>query len=104
MAATLNGLSTVRAYNNQEILRKEFDALQDTHSACWFVSISTTSLFAFSMDAICTIFIGCIIFYYMLFETDTSSEQIGLAVSQAINLTGLVPWSKKYMPEIYKRF
>lgn len=47
-----------------------------------------------SLDAICTIFIGCIIFYFMLFETGSSGDKIGLAISQAINLSGMVPWGE----------
>lgn len=101
LAATLNGLSTVRAYNNEGILRKEFDNLQDIHTACWYMSVSTTSLFGFSLDIICTMFIACIIYYYMIIEPNASGEKIGLAVSQAINLTGLVPWGETLSLELW---
>lgn len=90
--ATLSGLPTVRAFNKQEILRKEFDNFQDMHSAVWFVNIASTSVFGLSLDTLCTIYIACIIFYYMLFDVNAAGEKIGLAISQAINLTGLVPW------------
>lgn len=90
--ATLNGLPTIRAFGKQEILRKEFDDFQDMHSACWFMNIAMISVFGLSLDTLCTIYIACIIFYYMLFDVNAAGDKIGLAISQAINLTGLVPW------------
>lgn len=92
MNATLNGLPTIRAFNKQEILRKEFDNFQDMHSACWFVNIGTTSAFGLSLDTLCTVYIACIIFYYMFIDVGAASAKIGLAISQALNLTGFVPW------------
>lgn len=96
----MSGLSTVRAYKAEEILKREFDNHQDTHSACWYMSMSTTSAFSFSMDIICMIFIFCIIFYYMLFDTGVSGEKIGLAISQAISLSGIVAWGVRQSAEI----
>lgn len=95
MAATLNGLSTVRAYNAEEILKTEFDIHQDTHTSCCFMMFSTMAAFGLCLDMICTVFCACIVFYYMLFENDASGEKIGLAISQAIGLTGFVPFGKK---------
>lgn len=95
LSATLNGLSTVRAYNAEKILKKEFDNHQDTHTACWFMVFSTMTAFGLYLDIICTLFCASIVFYYMLFETEASGEKIGLAISQAIGLTGFVPWGKK---------
>lgn len=92
LAATLNGLSTVRACNKQDILKREFDNHQDTHTACWYMVISTTSLFGLSLDIMCTILTAFITFYYMLIEPNASGVEIGLAVSQILKLGGLVTW------------
>lgn len=94
LSATLQGLSTVRAFEAEKILVKEFDNHQDTHSACWFMVLSTTAVFSFSIDLLCFLFITCILLYYMLFESTVGAENVGLAVSQALSLTGLVPWGK----------
>lgn len=92
---TLSGLSTIRANKAEEILRREFDNYQDTHSACLFMFISARTVFGLIMDIICFIFVFCIIFYYMLFDTgEKSGEKIGLAVTQALSLTGVVQWGK----------
>lgn len=82
--ATLSGLSTVRACNSQAILQREFDNLQDTHTACWYIYVTSVAVFGLSLDTLSTIFITCIVFYYILFDTKGSGDKIGLAISQAM--------------------
>lgn len=89
LGATLNGLSTVRAYKAEKILETEFDHHQDTHSACWFQFLSTTSAFGLCLDLMCFVFITCIIAYFMLIDTGVPGEQIGLAITQALTLIGI---------------
>ncbi|XP_055306890.1 ATP-binding cassette subfamily C member 4-like isoform X2 [Sitodiplosis mosellana] len=100
LSATLSGLSTVRAYKVEKILAKEFDNHQDMHSACWYMAISTSAVFGFSLDILCLIFTASIIFYYMLIDTSVSGEKIGLAVTQAIGLTGMVQWGVRQSAEV----
>lgn len=57
--------------------------------------ISTTSTFSFTLDLICSLFTACITFYYILFDTGASGEKIGLALTQAMNLTGMVQWGEE---------
>lgn len=92
--ATLSGLSTVRAYKVEDTLRNQFDNHQDAHSACWFIYMSALSAFSFFIDVLCVIFISCVIFYYMIFDTGASGAQIGLVITQAIKITGLVAMSE----------
>lgn len=92
LAATLNGLSTIRAYNAEKILRTEFDDHQDTHTACFYMFLAVSSAFGLTLDIMCLVFTFCIIFYYMLFDTGVSGEKVGLAVTQAMSLTGMLQW------------
>lgn len=94
LLATLNGLSTIRANENEAILRSEFDNLQDLHTACSYANIGTTAMFGFSLEVVCTLFLACVVFYYMIFDTNASGEKVGLAISQVIGFTGIVPWSE----------
>lgn len=94
LAATLSGLSTVRAYNAERILEQEFDYHQDTHSACWYMFIATSSAFGLSLDIMCFIFIFCIIMFYMVIDTNISGDKVGLAITQAMSLTGMLQWGK----------
>lgn len=92
MSATLNGLSTIRAHNTQAILQREFDNLQDTHTGCMYMNVTIAAVFSLSLDTICAMYITCVIFYYLLLDTEASGSKIGLAISQALTLTGTVPW------------
>lgn len=94
LGATLSGLSTVRAFNAEHLLRNEFDNHQDTHSACWFMFIATGSAFGFSLDIMCWLFICFIVSFYMLLDTGASSEMVGLALTQVLTLTGMLQWGK----------
>lgn len=69
ISATLNGLSTIRALNAQQILMDEFDNHQDTHSACWYMYMSMQAAFGLSLDFLCLIFISSILFVFVLFDT-----------------------------------
>lgn len=92
LSATLSGLSTIRSYKAEKILQHEFDYHQDTHSACFYSFLVTTTAFGFSLDIACLIFVFCILFYYMLFDTTTSGDKIGLALTQAMSLAGFLQW------------
>lgn len=90
-------MTTIRAYNKQEILQKEFDHIQDLHSSCYFLLYGTATMFGLYVDLLSTIFMTCIVSYYMLFETDASAVVVGLAISQVMTLTGLLPWGEKVL-------
>ena len=92
LSATLSGLPTIRSFNTQAILQKEFDNLQDMHSACSFMIISSKCAFSLSLDTFCSIFVACVVFYYILMETEVSGEKIGLAISQALKIMTPLPW------------
>lgn len=100
LAATLNGLSTIRAYNAQEILTQEFDHHQDAHTSCWYMLIMANLAFGLSLDMMCFLLIFSIISYYMIFDNTASGDQIGLAITQALTLTGILQWSTRQSAEI----
>lgn len=100
LAATLNGLPTIRAHNAQTILKEEFDYHQDTHSACWFMFITTSSAFGFSMDVMCFLFVCCVIYFYMVVSGAASGDQIGLAITQALSITTMLQWGVRQSAEV----
>lgn len=89
LGATLNGLSTVRAFKAEKILQKEFDNHQDTHSACWYMFLATSSAFGLSLDIMCLLFMVFIIYFFMLFDTTSTGDKVGLAITQAMSLIGM---------------
>ena len=66
--ATLNGLSTIRAYRAQTILKTEFDKFQDVHTSSWFMFIATSTAFGFSLDVFCFIFTALVTFSFVLLK------------------------------------
>lgn len=100
IGASLNGLSTIRAFDAQEILIKEFDAHQDIHSAAWYMFITTSTAFGFALDLMCLVFIFIVVFYFVLFDSNVLGDQVGLAVTQSLALTGLMQWGIRQSAEV----
>ncbi|KAF6207172.1 hypothetical protein GE061_018411 [Apolygus lucorum] len=71
--ASVQGLTTIRAFGAQEILIKEFDNHQDLHSSACFL------LFA---------------------DGNTMGGNVGFAITQAIGLTGMFQWGMRQSAEL----
>ncbi|XP_055676611.1 ATP-binding cassette sub-family C member 4-like [Lutzomyia longipalpis] len=100
LGASLMGLPTIRAFGAQEILVKEFDALQDTHTASWYMFIGSSGAFGYVMDLLCVAFIFFVTFSFLLIDTDAMGDQVGLAISQAMALTGFLQWGIRQSAEV----
>lgn len=90
LAATLNGLPTIRAFAAQETLTQEFDDLQDVHTAGWYMFITTSTAFGFCLDLLCMVFFAVVTFSFLILPK--GGEQVGLAITQVMALTGMVQW------------
>ncbi|KAF7275844.1 hypothetical protein GWI33_011215 [Rhynchophorus ferrugineus] len=100
--ATLNGLTTIRAFGAQHILRDEFDKHQDAHTSAWFMYIAASSAFGFYMDLLCFVFIALITFSFLTFGEGIglSGGEVGLAITQAISLSMMVQWGLRQSAEV----
>ncbi|KAK5646546.1 hypothetical protein RI129_005010 [Pyrocoelia pectoralis] len=98
--ATLEGLTTIRASNAQELLQREFDKHQDLYSSALFMNLSTSRAFGFYLDATCNLYITIIIFSFVISKTDTLAGLVGLAISQSFSLTGLLKWAARQWAEM----
>ncbi|XP_067011704.2 probable multidrug resistance-associated protein lethal(2)03659 [Anabrus simplex] len=97
--ATLQGLTTIRAYGAQGILRDEFDKHQDLHTASTFMSISAGSAFGFSLDVLTWMFITCVTFSFLFLE-DSLGGFVGLIITQIMALTMFMQWGMRQSAEI----
>ncbi|XP_018576445.1 probable multidrug resistance-associated protein lethal(2)03659 isoform X2 [Anoplophora glabripennis] len=98
--ASLQGLTSIRAFNAQEILIKEFDNYQDLHSSAWFTFISTSRAFGYWLDLVCIIYITLVTFSFLFLGTETFGGNVGLAITQAIGLTGMFQWGMRQSTEL----
>jgi ATP-binding cassette, subfamily C (CFTR/MRP), member 4 len=88
LAATLNGLSTIRAFEAEHILALEFDNHQDLNSSAYYLFIASARAFGFWLDSILVIYIAIVVLSFFMMES--SGGNVGLAITQAMGLTGMV--------------
>ncbi|XP_065203724.1 probable multidrug resistance-associated protein lethal(2)03659 isoform X2 [Planococcus citri] len=98
--ASLQGLTTIRAFGAQTILEKEFDNHQDLHSSAWYLFLATSRAFGFWLDMFCVLYIALVTFSFLLILTSTSGGNVGLAITQAIGLTGMFQWGMRQSAEL----
>ncbi|XP_028129811.2 probable multidrug resistance-associated protein lethal(2)03659 [Diabrotica virgifera virgifera] len=97
--ASLQGLTTVRAFGAQEILRNEFDKHQDLHSSAYYLFVCCNRAFGFWLDLICVGYIALVTFSFFIFGSAYGGN-VGLAVTQAISLTGMFQWGMRQWSEL----
>ncbi|KAF5283716.1 hypothetical protein FQR65_LT13751 [Abscondita terminalis] len=98
--ASLQGLTSIRAFRSEPTLIKEFDELQDLHSVAWFLFISTSRAFGYWLDLICVIYIASVTLSFLLIGEDTFGGNVGLAITQSLGLTGMFQWGMRQSAEM----
>ncbi|CAH1104964.1 unnamed protein product [Psylliodes chrysocephalus] len=102
LKATIEGLTTIRAFGAESTLMDEFDSHQDYHSSAWYMFLVASSAFGFYLDAFCSAFLGFLTFSFILFSEYLGMRggEVGLAISQATALTGLLQWGMRQSAEV----
>ncbi|XP_034486468.1 probable multidrug resistance-associated protein lethal(2)03659 [Drosophila innubila] len=99
LSASLNGLPTIRALGAQKTLIAEFDNLQDLHSSGYYTFLSTNRAFGYYLDLFCSLYLVVIILNYFINPPENSGE-VGLAITQAMGMTGMVQWGMRQSAEL----
>uniref|UniRef100_A0A182NL50 Uncharacterized protein n=1 Tax=Anopheles dirus TaxID=7168 RepID=A0A182NL50_9DIPT len=100
LSASLAGLPTIRAFGAQNELIREFDAHQDIHTASFYMFITASTAFGFALDLLCLIFVFIVVFSFLLLEQDSLGDRVGLAITQAMALTGMMQWGIRQSAEV----
>ncbi|KAL5284865.1 ABCC4.2 family protein [Megaselia abdita] len=99
LGTSLNGLSTIRSFKAQNSLIKDFDNYQDHHSSAYYMFISTSSAFGFWLDCFCVAYLAIITLSFF-FMPNENGGNVGLVITQAIGLTGMVQWGIRQSAEL----
>ncbi|XP_015377601.1 PREDICTED: probable multidrug resistance-associated protein lethal(2)03659, partial [Diuraphis noxia] len=98
--ASLQGLTTIRAYGAEQILSNEFDNHQDLHSSAWYIFICSNRAFGLWLDIVCFIYISIVIFSFLTIGNTMYGGNVGLAITQAISLAGMFQWGMRQSAEL----
>nr|XP_018899809.1 PREDICTED: probable multidrug resistance-associated protein lethal(2)03659 [Bemisia tabaci] len=98
--ASLQGLTTIRAFGAQSILEQEFDNHQDLHSSAWYLFIASSRAFGFWLDVVCLFYIAIVTFSFLVLGNENYGGNVGLAITQSIGLTGMFQWGMRQSAEL----
>jgi ATP-binding cassette subfamily C (CFTR/MRP) protein 4 len=88
LASSLQGLITIRAFNAQRVLTREFDKYQDRHSSIFYMNLTLHGAVRFWVDLTCTVYIAVVTFRFFLHQ-DFPVSYIGLVIMQSTVTTGM---------------
>jgi len=100
LAASLNGLATIRAFGVEPEFEQKFDQYQDIHSSAWFLFVAASRWLGCSLDWISLGYIAVITLVMTLTVGSTTGSQIGLAISSALALSGSFQWGVRQSTEM----
>lgn len=66
LAASLQGLTTIRAFKAEDILQTEFDIHQDLHSTAFYLFLASSRTFAWWLDGFCVIYMTLVILSFFI--------------------------------------
>ncbi|XP_037030671.1 probable multidrug resistance-associated protein lethal(2)03659 [Bradysia coprophila] len=98
---TLQGLSTVRAFKAEHVLKSEFYVHSDFNTGVAHLRMVASRAFAFWLDVVCVFYIAVVTFSFVVMDNDNAtSGNIGLAILHCINLIGMCQWGMRQTAEI----
>lgn len=65
LSASLHGLTTIRAFQAQKVLKNEFDNHQNSHSAAFFMFLAASRTFGFWLDLICVFYVALVVVFLL---------------------------------------
>ena len=57
LSASIQGLTTIRAYTAEERFRQQFHVYHDDHTASWFLFMTASRWLGSRLDFICSVFV-----------------------------------------------
>jgi len=88
LAATLNGLSTIRAFDAENALALEFDNHQDLNSSAALMFLDSSKALGFWLDITLVIYLTMVVLSFII--EGNSGGNVGLVITQVMSLAVIV--------------
>eukprot|EP00102_Acyrthosiphon_pisum_P020913 XP_016658123.1 PREDICTED: multidrug resistance-associated protein 4 isoform X2 [Acyrthosiphon pisum] len=95
MNASLQGLTTIRAFRAEDTLSREFDKHQDLHTSASYLCTCFNQGFGFWLDIICLIYLCIVISSFLVVDNDVYGGSVGIALTQVMALLCRIQWAVK---------
>jgi ATP-binding cassette subfamily C (CFTR/MRP) protein 4 len=91
---TATGILTIRACQNQQILRHEYEVHSDYHTQAWFALISVSTWFAVVLDMVVAIYTLLVVFGCILLRDTIKLEPgaVGILLVYIIQIMSVCQW------------
>ncbi|XP_050303780.1 probable multidrug resistance-associated protein lethal(2)03659 [Anthonomus grandis grandis] len=90
--ATVEGLSTIRAFKAQDLLKDEFDKHQDLAISVGYMETTTALAFGYALNLTCSVFISIVVLTFLFINPETTVGNVGLALTQIITMSSNLQW------------
>ncbi|XP_058800147.1 probable multidrug resistance-associated protein lethal(2)03659 isoform X2 [Phymastichus coffea] len=97
---TLNGITTIRAFQAENLLINEFDKLLDLQFLSWYNFTACKFAFGIVMKTLTDVFIFIIVCVFVFFKTDFQSGDVGLVITQVFGMTSLMIYSSSVSTDV----
>ncbi|XP_065919844.1 ATP-binding cassette sub-family C member 4-like isoform X2 [Dysidea avara] len=100
ISATIQGLSTIRAYKEQTNFLNKLHFYQNEHSKGWYIKISSFRWFGMRMDWIGSVFLIAVIFVSIPLAETLDPALVGLSIAYAVTLVNVTQYFIRTNAEI----
>jgi len=69
------------------------------HSSGYYMFLATSRAFGYWLDCVCVVYIAVITLSFFLFSPENGGD-VGLAITQAMGMTGMVQWGMRQSAEL----
>lgn len=73
--ATMQGLTTIRAFRAQDILCHEFNTFQNFNSSAWYLYYALANSFAFCLEMTCLFYLTTVLLSFLLYSESGEPHQ-----------------------------
>lgn len=92
LSRTLQGVTTIRAFSQEQAFVMIFDRLQDNHTASWYLFLSAQAWLAIIIDLISIVLIASISLSFFFME-ETEPAIVGLVIAKMIEMSVLTQFA-----------